>query len=128
MSPVSAPAGSPAPHPRVVADPRRAQLLPGAFKPFVQIRARQLLPATEKAIEVEGCAKVGAGGRLLRRQRDASRIGDPVDGVEQADDTRRVDQPRRTSAAIGKTRAARSDTRNIYVVNSYLAIAISIIT
>jgi len=125
MSPVSAPAGSPAPHPRVVADPRRAQLLPGAFKPFVQIRARQLLPATEKAIEVEGCAKVGAGGRLLRRQRDASRIGNPVESVEQADDTRRVDQSRRTSAVISIAGASRSGIRNIYSVSSYLAIAIS---
>jgi hypothetical protein len=81
-----------------------------------------------EAIGVAGRTKAAAGGRLLRRQRGASRIGDPVDGVEQADDTGRVDQPRRTSAVISKTRAARLDTRNIYMVNSYLAIAISIIT
>lgn len=57
-------------------------------------------------VEIERRAKVGADCRLLGLQRDPGRIGDPVDGVEEADDTCRVGQSRR--AQCRRERVARS--------------------
>ena len=52
--------------------------------------------ANRKAVEIGHCVKIGAVRCLLGLQSNAGRVGDPVDRIEEADDTSRIDQCRRT--------------------------------
>ena len=63
-------------------------------------------------VQVERRAKIGARRSLLRLQRDAGGIGNPVDRVEEADNTRRVDQSRRAECHCQGM--ARSGQRGIF--------------
>ena len=63
-----------------------------------------------EAVEVERRAKVGACCRCVGLERDASRIGDPVDRVKEAHDASGVAKTRRTQRH--RQRAARSRQRS----------------
>jgi hypothetical protein len=51
-----------------------------------------LHPAFDKLVDAEFGAEIGGGVEAFRVERDASRVGDPVDRVEEAGDRSGVDQ------------------------------------